>query len=170
MGVAETFVQAARRQACLSLGGLPKGACTAAVLHFGADGRPSDPAVRLRLEVINSWLQLWSPLSTFDRDATRSVWRAILCEPRPRPWSRARGPITAAIATLRWAGWVPLDPDRWREPPPRGDLGIVDDELVTSRKLVLTRIERSIQIRLWARAPLHSDGAGLGQGDYTPAP
>ena len=113
-GVADSFVRAARAQACQALGGLPTGTCPASFLHLGPDERSSDPGLLLRAEVIDAWLRLWAGLSDSDRVSVRAVWQAITPEAKHKPWSRVHGPIDSAIATLRWAGWVPLGPDRWQ--------------------------------------------------------
>ena len=54
--------------------------------------------------------------------------------------------------------------DRWQEPPPRGDLWVVDPDSQFDVGPILERYAAAIQVRLWKRAELHYLGKGLSGG------
>jgi hypothetical protein len=157
-------VREARGLACRAAGGFPAGACTTASLALAPGGSRADPAVSLRVELVASWLSLWSSLAPLDQASVQAVWTKIADEMPRRGCAQSRGPISATIYALRWAGWLPLAADRWQEPEPRGDTGVVDPDSQFDTAPILARFALAVQVRLWRRAELHYLGKGLEHG------
>ena len=117
MGVAPTSVTVLRRHAAaVALG--KNGQCpnTAIAARF-APG--TDPAVKVRVEIVQQWFQLWAEASPEHKEQIRRLWAKQI--PRlsgSRRWSLVKGPIRAVIATLLDLKWRPVAPDTWFEPFP----------------------------------------------------
>ena len=89
------------------------GSCTTSVIGMCYGPRRS-VEVQMRIQVIRAWAQHLRGHLEAEHDMRR-VWPGLLlrCGPTRGRWRAARGPASAALATLYDAGWVPITPAQW---------------------------------------------------------
>lgn len=143
------------------------GGCTTTAFAM-TTGLEADPAVSLRVELVQSWLQVVGSAAV-PRPALDKAWAQRALELRgPRRWQRVRGPMGALIATLVDMNWEPpgpthrTDPDgtEWEIDPVGG--GILAQVAMHVRKFCVRE--------LWRKAAAHHSGGGVGDdADLTAA-
>ena len=163
-GVCPSLLRRLRASAARALPEYRNGACTTTILAIAMDRQ--DPAISLRLEIIDSWLDLWK-----SHPQRRSIWKkswesayTALLKLRPKArWRLVTGGISALICTLLDMAWDPKSADRWTS-----DDGVIwgltgepCDEVTMH-----CEIEKSIRRQLWKKAALHHNGQGLDIGVY----
>ena len=119
MGTSPTSIN--KMRAAAGIAALGKGGqCTTTAIAL-AFKYGSDPAIKIRLEIVRQWLAIWVLLSDDEKSKVRHVWPKHLRRLQPvTRWSVAKGPIGAVIATLTDIGWKAVAPDCWREPAEDG--------------------------------------------------
>ncbi len=125
----------------------------------------ADPAIRIPLEQISEWIDLWLAASPQLRQRIRRSWMRNM--PRlvrdPDRWKHARGPMAATICTLVELGWKPASPAHWR----------VDDQLMAvadgaayAKAHVLARAQEDLIKNIARRANGHPQGKGIGDNIF----
>ncbi len=159
-GVARTMMQAMRRTFRRSshLGHVAGCTTTTIWWSFGAG---ADPAVRLPMEQIGEWIDIWMGSGPVLRRRIRNMWMKEMppLVKHEQRWSCARGPMRATICTLVDMGWKPASPDHWR----------VSDTLMAvvggasfAKSHILAQAYRTLVARLASEARSHHFGEGIG--------
>ncbi|CAK0809774.1 unnamed protein product, partial [Prorocentrum cordatum] len=171
-GLAPSSARKLRQQAGAAVGGKAGGRCLATVLAAGLE---EDPAIKLRIQLVDSWLELWETAPEVHARIHR-VWPAIrgalLSAGAARRWRRVRGPVGVLVATLMGAGWGPRTAGTWGRPEVDGTM--TEWHLVESsseafgsfidRQPILHDLREDIMRQLWKQAAAHEDGGNLGSG------
>ena len=88
-------------------------ACTTTVLAW-TFGPTIDPIVKIPLEQIDAWFQLWMGTTSNQRHDTRFTWQRHLSSYIGSGQAlRSMGPAAGTINAVLQAGWRPARPDVW---------------------------------------------------------
>ena len=128
----------------------------------------ADPAIRMRLAIVDQWLDLWRS-SEYVRRRVESSWPRIRAKleaytPGGR-WRFVRGPISGIVVTLLDLGWVPSEPTCWFGPA--GDawaLSLAPSDDRPFKEALITSIKK----QLYSEDKYLSQGLGE-LGDFAPA-
>jgi len=169
LGAAPTTLKQLRASAAKLSPYAGAGACATTAIDLG-HGKAWDPAVRLRVQIIDTWMETWSQQKGRARHEVAVAWDRIArrlkaCRPSHR-WRTVNGPISVVVATLLDLGWMPSRADQW-----------VSDNNVTWRiskahdpAPLLNDISRVAHALCWEAAANHHLGGGLqGGADLTAA-
>ena len=161
MGVAPTSVNALRTHAAAAALG-KAGQCGSSAIAI-AFPMGTDPAVKVRVEIIGQWLRTWLSSSDDEKLQIRREWpRNIHRLNHKARWSMVYGPLRAAIATLLDLGWSPVAPDHWKEP---GDDGLWWQFTgLGDFKRFHDAVARTAMAPLWRKAAEHMSGKGMENG------
>ncbi|CAK0892144.1 unnamed protein product, partial [Prorocentrum cordatum] len=171
-GLAPSSVRRLRQRAGAAVGGKAGGRCLTMVLAAGLE---EGPAIKLRIQLVDSWLELWGTAPQVHARIHR-VWPAIrgtlLSAGAARRWRRVRGPVGTLVAPLMDVGWDPRTAGTWSRPEVDGT--ITEWHLVESsseafgsfidRQPILHDLREDIMRQLWKQAAAHEDGGNLGSG------
>ena len=122
-----------------------------------------DPAYKLKLEQISSWVRLFQDTPSHRQALLRKAWshmwqRLIAAK---RPWLFARGPMAAALLVLfELLGWEASCLDSWRDPA--NQLHELDYQDPALQSWLVPLLRLSIESFLWAKAEAHQGSTGLG--------
>ena len=134
------------------------GQCTTSTIAISFP-HDSDPAIKLRRQIIKDWLSLWER-NPSERAAWTLAWQRAM--PRlqgSRRWNLVRGPIGTTICTLIDGGWTPSGPVRWIENGAVRRIWTFEPGL--DPKPVLDAFSTHIRAALWAKAATFRNGTGL---------
>jgi len=133
------------------------GSATAAIQF--QEGPHKDPAWFLRMNCILMFLEIWRDSST-RRPLLRHAWGQLVRRLGPLKWrwTRVRGPMAAAVATLMDIGWRPTRPDLWTSP--EGDTFALDLDDPSIKIVVQREVGQRLQKWIWA----HTEGEFLKRG------
>ena len=110
--------------------------------------------------VVASFFDLWTGHRDM-HEGIRAIWPSLVREHfAKRHWKSVAGPIAAACATLRDAGWTPAAPDFYLD----GDGGrwqLVGEGLCED---FFEHFDKVNELRLWQQASHHVEGSGLQGG------
>ncbi len=124
-------------------------------------GRGADPAVRVPLEQIGVWHDLWVNADVALRKRIRRQWmrRLPALIKSDSRWNDAKGPMAATICTVHDMGWKPSSPSHW----------MVGDAMQAciggasfSRAHILAKAQSDIEANLSRGAAEHQHGKGIG--------
>ena len=74
----------------------------------------ADPCIRLPLEQLDMWAQVWYSATGADKQETRFSWQKKLTNFLSQgELDEACGPAAGTIAGLMGIGWKPVRPDFW---------------------------------------------------------
>ena len=80
-------------------------------------GERWDPAVRVRVQIVDSWLMLWRGQSRKEKHSLRVAWdriqRRLRGYPHAHRWRAISGPLATVVVTLFDLGWDPARPAWW---------------------------------------------------------
>jgi len=137
--------------------------CTTTTIALGI-GQQWDPAIRIRSQIVETWLSLWQGLSKRERARVRHTWAKALDKftriNASYRWRSVNGPVATAVVTLLDISWVPVKPDRWID-----DLGTVwQYDLGNDTEVVVRAVRDSASRRVWAKASRYRNGSGAEEG------
>jgi len=137
-------------------------ACTTTVIGW-TYGANVDPLIKIPLEQIDMWLQLWAGTTRTERHDTRFTWQKHLnkyigsgCKPLS-----TMGPAGATINAVLQAGWRPARPDLWHHVD---GLSLHLDGKPFTRFRTIAAAHEALQSQAWKRASKNEHGAGLETG------
>lgn len=146
--------------------------CPASLIHAQLGPR-NDPALRIALAAIESWIYLWTNASPSTQRLLRSAWLQCLQDSNYQPDSlRPIGPITGTMHWLHYAQWKPALPELWTRASTIDDIQqarITTD--VPNNQAIIKDFRTAITNTTWQNASHHHSGHGLQQGppDFAPA-
>ena len=161
MGVAPTSIKKLRTQAGqAALGKFGQCNTTAIALMMRAG---ADPAIKVRLEVVKQWSQMWRSMDDGTKARVRAVWQKQLPKLQAaNRWSHVRGPMRATMASLIDMGWNPVFPDMWYEPEPSDLVWYI--QAAGDSSPFYAAVVRNQYRTLWKEAANHHCGSGMGNG------
>jgi hypothetical protein len=144
---------------CTRFGGTASCTTTTIAWKFGM---AADPCIRLPLEQLDMWAQVWYSATGADKQETRYSWQKKLTSFLSHgELDVACGPAAGTIAALMEIGWKPVKPDFW----------VVDKETTVhlnqhpfTRLQIISCATKDLQKKVWAKAARHQHGAGLELG------
>jgi len=152
-----SFAKAARPS---DVGGCP---ITAVAVTLGVG---MDPLVKSRLELFDSWFDLWEEVVQGGQQGeVRENWRTmqvdlILRTPANQRWKGVAGPMAAVQVAVAEVGWKPAAPDRWIDKA--GDVWVLEPG--SCRHAFKNAMMNDLSAQLWVRAAAHEDGKGMEDG------
>ncbi len=160
-GVAPTSVKKMRSNAAAAaLGKFGQCTTTAIALMFPPG---TDPAVKVRLEVIKQWIQLWLKADDDTKANVKRLWQKQLPKMKgDKRWSFVNGPMRATIASLYDLKWIPVQADCWLEPLPSDRMWQITGP--GDLRTFCETINQKQYHKLWDEASERFDGEGLQDG------
>ena len=90
-------------------------ACTATVIAY-TYGPTDDPLIKIPLEQIDAWFQMWMGTTREQRHDTRFTWQKHLSTYIGKGRAlNSMGPAAATLNAIFQAGWRPSRPDLWHK-------------------------------------------------------
>ena len=110
LGLGPTAIKEQRRRVGATAGIATRGICLTTAIAL-AMGSARDPGIAIPRAAVAHFFDLWVGHAELHADI-KEVWPGIVREHfAQRAWKDVGGPVAAAYATLRDAGWTPTRPD-----------------------------------------------------------
>jgi len=125
-------------------------------------GLTADSFIRMPLEQIDMWAQVWYATTAGEKQETRFNWHTKLSNMlKDGCLSEACGPAAATIEALLEIGWKPIRPDFWGIDE---TTSVKLDAQPFTRLQIIAKATNDLQRKVWKEAAKHQHGSGLEAG------
>ncbi len=158
-GVGKTLMAQMRKNVkmCTHMGSLR--GCTTTTIWWCL-GASADPAIRIPMEQLAEWQDIWTGADEDQRRRIRRQWMRVmpgLIKDANR-WRAVTGPLSATVCTLHDIGWKPAGPAHWRVNPHL--MAHVGGAMFAKADIML-KAQADIVSRLADEASAHDHGKGI---------